>query len=136
VSETETKKPERLTKRDVGRLFRYVFAKVIDAYNNTRSVLGNPQAIDYAKAIGSGRSAYSSGASGFPLAEFTVDVFNAVKYALTPGEFKFFMDNVADKPLDLTYQSEEYIDMQKKLGKVFISRGLYPVQAYFVTVKK
>lgn len=124
-----------MTKRDIGRLRRHVFAKVIDAYNNTRSVIGTAQAIDYSKAIGEGRAAYSHSSIGFPLAEFTVDVLNAVKYALNPYEFKYFMDNIADKPLDLTYQSEEYMEMQERMGQVFLARKLYPVQGYFITVK-
>lgn len=129
-------KPYRMPKKEISRLMRHVFAKVVDAYNNTRSVLGTAQAIDYSQVSGSGRGSYSDPGVGFPLAEFTIDVMNAVKYALDPYEFKFFMDNIADKPLDLSVQSDEYMAMQDKLGRVFLSRKLYPVNAYFVTVKK
>lgn len=118
-------------------MMRHAFATVMENYNHMRSILGTAQAVDYSRmASRSGRSGYGGESKSYPLTDFTIDVENAVKQTLKGDDLTFFYTSLKDKPIDFSVQTEEFMRIQEKMGRVFLSRGLYPIQKYFTVIKK
>ncbi len=118
------------------RIFRHAFAVVIENYNHIRSVVGTAQAMDYSRSGQSNKVGCSSEAKSYPLTDFSIDVYNAVKHALTKEELIFFHTALEDKPLDLSVQDDNYLALQERLGRVFVGRKIYPLQLYFSMFKQ
>lgn len=138
MEQSDTNKAQpKLSKRDIKRVFRHAFAVVVENFNHLRSILGTSQAVDYSRMFeNTGKARDSATNKAYVLIDFTIDVEKAIRSTLNDGDLKFFHSNILDKPLDLSVQSEEYIEMQEQLGRVFFSRGIYPLQRYFSVVKK
>jgi len=111
--------------------WRAAFAAVLETLNNTRSVLGQQRAIDYSKLTGGQNSQFSQADIGHQLIDYTVDVLKAVEDTLHGAELEFFNTTLLDQDFDMTVQSEYFLDIQERLGWVFVSRGLFPVTKYF-----
>jgi len=125
-------KSNNYTTPELRQKYRAAFAAVLETLNNTRSVLGQSRAIDYSKVIGGEGAQFSQGDIGHQLIDYTVDVLKAVKDTLSEAELKFFNENLLDDDYDMTVQSEEFLRLQERLGRVFISRDLFPVSKYFI----
>jgi hypothetical protein len=111
----------------------------LEAYNSSRSVAGQPQAIDYSQRNPGSQSAQyrDDSMKYYQIVDFITDVHKAVKDTLTPAEYKWFVANLQDQDeIDLTHQPDPFLDLQEKLGKVFLERGLYPLGGYFTVIKK
>lgn len=127
----------RLSKKDIQRLMRHCFMQVMATSNHILSVLGTAQAIDYSKmAEPSGRSGHSGCSHSYPLTDFTIDVENTAKQTLDEDDLRFFNTSLKGKDIDYSVQDNDFLRIQEKLGRAFYSRGLYPLQKYFTTVKR
>jgi hypothetical protein len=116
---------------------RKAFQAVMDAYDNIYSVVGSSQAIDYNKLSQGHGAKYAFNDQVFRMIDFLIDVQNIMKKVLTPNEMEFASDVLnGESSFDWTLQSSSFMLMSEKVGRVFISRKLYPVERYFQVQKK
>jgi hypothetical protein len=116
---------------------REAFHQVVARYNDIRSIMGSPGAMDYAHITGGSGAKYAPDKGiGFQMIDFTVDVDNAIKSLLTSKEQEFWREHIQDKDYDMSVQTAEFLRFQEFLGREFMIRGLYPVAEYFGDVKE
>lgn len=115
---------------------RRAFLTVINQFNDIRSVLGQAGCVDYSRLSGGKGPIYATDrGKAFRLIDFTIDVRNILERNLTAEELSFVKATLYDKEIDLTVQSEAFMKLQERIGRLFIGRGLYPVSKYFNEVK-
>jgi hypothetical protein len=111
---------------------REAFHEVVARYNDIRSILGSPGAVDYSHITGGSGAQYAPDRGvGFRMIDYTVDVDNAVRATLDNDDYQFWAGTIQDKDYDLAVQSEVFLAFQERLGHEFITRGLFPVGDYF-----
>ena len=115
---------------------RIAFGAVMTICNRIRGTLGQSPAIDYAAKSGGQGAQFSGEDHGHQLIDYTVDVAAAAHDTLRGADLVFFNARLLDQDFDLTAQSEAFMLLQERLGKVFTERELYPVAGYFKTVKQ
>jgi len=63
--------------------------------------------------------------------DFIADVHLAAKRTLTEPEFAYYTMLMKQNPLNTSIQTEPFMALFEKLGRVFEARGLYPIKGYF-----
>jgi hypothetical protein len=119
------------------RKYRMICAKVLDAYLDVKSTVGQAPAVNYTKITGGGRAMFKGSDNGNAFIDFVVDVESAAKYALGESrQKKHFKEVLGKDGLNLTVQSVEFMNDEATLGRIFLARGLYPVSMYFKGVRE
>ena len=117
---------------------REAFVAVMDSFNSIRAVLGQIQAMDYSKMTEGSGAQYGTTDRTHQVIDYQVDVMSAVEASLTPAQLVFFNERLKDQDLEevLLVQDTAFMDLQEKLGRIFIARELFPVTSYFKVVKQ
>lgn len=128
-------RPRRLRRKRsqfLRALWRDVFWAAITACNHIRSVFGSAPAVDYSKITGGQKAQFKDKALYFTAIDYSVDVLKACQDTLNPEQMTELKNTIVDKVFDHPeVQSPGLVKMAERMGRVFITRRLYPVEKYF-----
>jgi hypothetical protein len=126
--------PQSLRTEDIRRMERKACTAVLDAYSQTKSIIGTAGAIDYSKNTGGRGALFSDAGKHLPLLDFVIDVENTLDETLSKAEIRYYMEDLLD--FEKTTFSVEFMKVQERLGRQFMGRLLYPVKRYFANTHK
>jgi hypothetical protein len=120
--------------RDLRRVYRRAFLSVMSAHQELRGTIGHAAAVDYSSVIDRSGPQNLVAHGSMPFVDFCVDVENVVDRTCTDAEKAAFWLHHKDGA-EVAVTTEEMMELQSKIGRVFAARGIYPVREYFTTIK-